>query len=488
MRKFTIATVPAFVLALALSAAAQEKPIMTNKEMKDTLKASVSGAVVLDYVWRSSEITAFTDSFSGVKNNPGGTPPPPPPGTPADADAESTFEGHLAIRMDIDLNDKVAAVIEFGTKRVDGGFINKWGNSTAEDIQLREARVVISDFLTQGLKLGVGLPDWSFDVRGKGSSMAFDPRHSQSALRNSGTVQDGAGSLAARAGFPEEMEPVGFWLGWTNQQITLEFVALMAVIEGGSASQDEALYAVDFWYALDQIGKGSKVGAILALGTGPGAHTSVYTFGGGADIKLMDGNLDVYAEFYVQFGEAGRNATGENDASGSAFQIGGTYTIPNNNIWFGANLTYFSGDGDTLATDDSVDRFMGYESVSDLMILEDMYFGFDWDSNYMAFKFSGGVALSLGAGKDNLRLSGIVGFARTLEDVFFTAAAGGPQDGLGTEVDLKAQWVLTKQASLNFAIAFLFGSDVLEASMGGSASPDAEDNASLFTFGADLRF
>lgn len=473
MRKFTIATIPAFVLALALSAAAQEKPITTNKENKDTLKASVSGAVVLDYVWRSSEITTFTEGFSAGLT----------------ADAEGTFEGHLAIRMDVDLNDKVAAVVELGTKRVDGFAINEWGNNTAEGIQLREARVVVSDFLTQGLKLGVGISDWSFDVRGKGNSMAFDPRHSQTATRNGGTSEEGLGSLAARASVPEEMEPVGFWLGWTNQQITLEFVALMAVIEGGSASADEALYAIDFWYALDQIGKGSKVGAIIAVGTGLGSHTSVFTFGGGADFKLMDGNLDVYGEFYVQFGEAGEIflKTDEAKANGTAFQIGATYTIPNNNIWLGLNLTYFSGDGDAVASaDDSVDRFMGYESISDLLILEDMYFGFDWDSNYMAFKFSGGVALSLGAGKDNLRLSAIVGFARTVEDVAFSAVIN--EDALGTEVDLKAQWVLTKQASLNFAVAFLFGSDVLEQSMGGAGNPDAEDNASLFTFGADLRF
>ena len=480
MRKFTIATIPAFVLALALSAAAQEKPITTNKENKDTLKASVSGNVVLDYIWRSSEITSFNATAFGPLG--------------VNQDAQNTFEGHLAIRMDVDLNDKVAAVVEFGTKRVDGGAILNWGDATADAIQLREARVVVSDFLTQGLKFGAGIADWSFDVRGKGSAMAFDPRHSQSALRNSGVFEDGAGALAFRGGAtggagsgPEEMEPVGFWLNWTNQQITLEFVALMAVIEGGAASADEALYAIDFWYALDNVGKGSKVGAIIAVGTGPGAHTSVYTFGGGADIKLMDGNLDVYGEFYVQFGEAGRNATGENDASGSAFQIGGTYTIPNNNIWFGLNLTYFSGDGDVAGGgDDSVDRFMGYESISDLMILEDMYFGYDWDANYMAFKFSGGVALSLGAGKDNLRISGIIGIARTLEDVAF--GGGVNEDALGTEVDIKAQWVLTKQASLNFAIAFLFGSDVLEQSMGGAANPDAEDNASLFTFGADLRF
>jgi hypothetical protein len=487
MKKFTFVAIPGFVLALALSAMAQEKPITTNKEMKDTLKASVSGAVVLDYVWRSQEMTGFTASFSGG---------------PAASDAENTFEGHLAIRMDVDLNDKVAAVVEFGTKRVDGGAILNWGNATANVIQLREARVVITDFLTQGLKFGVGLTDWSFDVRGKGQAFAFDPRHSQSFARNLSTNADPAGALGARAGAPEELESVGFWGSWSNQQVQLDVVLLPAALEGGSVGNDEALYAIDFWYHLDSVGKGSKIGAILAaVAYGPFTSTSVFTFGVGADLRMLDGNLELFAEVYFQFGDAGTNDGGgpiipgvvnagdTAKAKGIAFNLGAQYTIPNNPIWFGGTITYLSGDKDTTA-DKDVNNFLSYENVNDLMILEDMYLGFDWDTNYMAFKINGGFALSVGAGKENLRLSLMIGIARTNKDVQFAVANGGTTKKLGNELDLKAEWILTKQASLNFGVGFLFGSEVLENSMdtAGAVASKSEKNAILYTLGAMLKF
>jgi len=474
MRKSIIALIPAFVLALALSAAAQEKPITTNKENKDTLHASVSGTVQLDYVWRSNEMTAFTDSVGG--------------GGALASDSENTFEGYLAIRMDVDLNDKVAAVVEFGTKRVDGGAILPWAIGAANPIQLREARVVVSDFLTQGLKFGVGISDWTFDVRGKGNSFAFDMRHSQTITRNLGTNQQGLGSLGASAGNPDELEPVGFWFNWSNNQITLDLVMLPAVIEGGPASQDEALYAIDFWYNLDSVGKGSRVGAILAVssfgGVNGGSNTDIFTFGVGGDLKFLEGNLELYAEVYFQFGGAGEVGGVNQKAKGVAFQLGAQYTIPNNPIWLGINLTYVSGDNDTTDTK-NVDRFVSYENINDLMILEDMYFGFDIDTNYMAVKVSGGFAMSVGSGKENLHLDAIIGFAKAIEDWAFAA---GNEDALGTELDLKAKWILTKQASIQLGIAFLFGSDILEASMGGAVNNRSENNTIMYTLGAELKF
>ena len=51
----------------ALSAAAQqERNVTTSKGNGDTVKVTVSGNVVLDYVYRAREMTAYTDSFSGA--------------------------------------------------------------------------------------------------------------------------------------------------------------------------------------------------------------------------------------------------------------------------------------------------------------------------------------------------------------------------------------------------------------------------------------
>ncbi|HXX95410.1 MAG TPA: hypothetical protein VEN81_17440 [Planctomycetota bacterium] len=503
MRTSVIAFTPGLVLALALGAAAQDRPVTTNKDNKDTLHVSISGTVDLDYVWRSQEITGFTDSAQAE----------PGPG-PAGSHSENTFEGYLAVRMDVDLNDKVSAVIEFGTKRVDNGEILTWGGTGANTIFLREARVNVGDFLTQGLKLGAGISDWTFDVRGRGNSFAFDPRHSEPFGHNMSTVQDGAGTLGNRAGFPQELEPVGFWLSWTHNQLIIELVALPAVIEGGPVTADESLYAFDLWYLMDSIGKGSKIGAILALDhaeamsnagfvgsatSAPiaGTHMDVATIGGGADLRMMDGALELFGEVYFQFGYGGSNgavpipgtpgAGSSARAGGYAFNFGAQYTIPNNPVWLGAGFNYLSGDGNSNAgTDKKVSSFMSYGSVKDLMILEDMYYGFNWDTNYWAFKLNGGFALSIASGDKNLKIDGILGIARTAQTVAF--APGTTTHGLGDEVDVKATWVLTKQASLHAGLAFLFSSEVLKDSMAAIPGSDPKNHAIEYVLGAELKF
>ena len=479
MRKLGLLTTPAFILALAVSAGAQEKPLTTKKESEGTVKVNVSGTVQLDYVWRSKEMEAAVVTL----------------GTNGTGESENTFEGYAALRLDVELSDKVAAVLEVGNERVAGGGILAWGQtdpvtgSTSQDIVLREAHLRLSDFLTPALSAQIGIGTWSFDVRGKGSSFAFDPRHSQSFTRNLSTTADTGASLTNA---PEELQPVGGVLTYTRDALTFELVLLPAVIEAGPASDDEALYAADFWYRLD--GKGSRVGAILAVvsyedgATRGGGTTSVITLGGGASLKGFVENLEIFGEIYLQFGDAGINqADGDDlDAGGIAFTAGAEYTLSPQNIKVGGSITIISGDDDTVGTDDDVDTFLSYENVNDLIIIEDMYLGFDWDSNYFAFKAWGELPLSVGGGKDNLVLSAIIGITRTNEDVEF--GGGVSEDALGNELDVKARWILNKQVSFRAGIALLMGSDVLEESMGGSANPDSDDSAILFMVGTDVRF
>jgi hypothetical protein len=445
---------------------------MTSRDRADTVKVNVSGNVVLDYVWRSKEVTFFTESFSGGVSH------------------ENTFEGYAAVRVDAELSEKVSAVIEVGTKRVDGNEINEWGNAPAEPIQLREAGVMVNEFLTPALSFRLGIANWAFDVRGRGSAFALDPRHSQSIARNVGltATADGLGALAARAGSPEELEPVGAVFTYVepaNKQFMLNVVLLPAMIEAGPSGDDESLYAVDFWYNLDAVGKGSRVGVVLARHD-HAASDGFYTLGAGVVLKGMSEGLELYGEVYTQFGTANRAGGQDIDAGGFGGQVGLEYRLGGEmKPWVGLNLTLLSGDDDTDPTDDEESRFLSYENVNDLAILEDMYLGFDWDTNYVAIKVSGGVTFSVAGGKDNLELSAVLGFCRTREDVRFPS---GGEDALGNEIDVRARWILNRQAAITALFAYLTGSDVLEESMGGSANPDSEDNAMLYTLGLDLKF
>ena len=472
-------------LAALPAAAQQERNVTTSKDRGDTVKVTVSGNVVLDYVYRSREMTAFTDTFTAYTA----------PATPSIA--ENTFEGYVAARLDIEMSDKVSALVEFGTKRVDGGAILRWGGVSASGIDLREAAVIMNDFLTADLKAQLGVTTWSFDVRGKGSSMAFDPRHSQSLTRNlSGaiTLQETGNGRLALAAAPEELESVGSTLTYSRNNLTFDLVLLPAAIEGGAIHGDEALYAIDGWYKLDD--KGSRIGMILAHSTLPGvvggnSHVQLNTFGIGADVKSLAEGLEVYAEVYFQFGQAGENAVGDTiRANGRAAQAGVEYHLKSeNDIWFGINFTWMSGDDDTSASDNKASRFVGYENIHDLMILEDQYFGFDWDSNMSVVKLMGGASFSVGGGKNNLEVSAILGNARTAKKVGFTGTTETSRK-LGNEIDAKVSWHLNHQASLSLGVGYLFSSDVLEKSMDatGYTAKQSLNNAWMYTLGVDVKF
>jgi hypothetical protein len=477
----------ALALCLAAQAAsAQERPVTTRQDQGDTLKMNVSGSMTMDFVWRSNETTFVTEGFTVGGET---------------SDGETSIEGRLGIRFDAELSDKISVVVEIGKARVDGG-IDEFNGGTSEDVRLLEAHVMINEFLRPGLKAQLGISTWNFDVRGKGRSFAFDPRHSQSIVRNWQTGEDTLTGWAGRGDEPNALYPVGVTLTYVKDALTIDVVVLPVVIEGGNPTEDEALYAFDLWYNLDSaVSKGSRLGLIAAVNNiGPGLpaaptsnhKTSVATIGGGIVLHGLADGLEIYGEGYIQFGNAGQQVTaGEQDevkAKGKAGQVGFEYRIPGNvnNAWLGANVTYVSGDSDNSAND-NVDTFLSYENVRDLLILEDQYFGFDVDVNYTAFKVSAVASFSVGQGKNNVELMAIAGFTKANEDVFITATEG--EDKLGNEFDVTFVYHVNKQVNVHTAFAYLSGSDILEEAMGGGSSgSDASDKAMMATLGFDVKF
>jgi hypothetical protein len=481
MKHSTIAgslAISGFLLAFALPAAAQDKPVMSSKDRSDTVKVTVTGEVDLMYVWRRDEITTFTGGASGA------TPP-------ADVGSENTLEGFVALRMNAELSDKVSATLEFGTKQADGGNLSVFagpgpapGTTAALGLKLREANIMIQELFLPELQLQVGISTWSFDLRGKGESMAFDPRHSQSFWRNVNGAPDSDTTLGFRASDPEEPEPVGAWLRYGREKLVFDLVALPAVIEGGSPHGDEALYVLDVFYKLDD--KDSRIGLIASATSGPGGGTLVYTYGGGFDWKGY-GQFDVYGEIYFQNGRSGLVSGAPSvNVGGYAYQAGVEYDVPGDSkSWIGANITYFSGDSQANGKSSS---FLSYENMHDLMIIEDMYLGFDWDTNYRAFKFGGGFSTNAG-GKGNLRFSAIVALCQTARSVqFVTIPSPANTRKLGNEGDLRIDWDFTKQLTVSAGVAYLWASEVLEDSMEAAAVGTPSQHTVLFTVGTDLKF
>jgi hypothetical protein len=495
------------VLAASSAALAQDKPLTTSPDRPNTVKVIVTGDVVLDWVNRGPEVTAFR--MSSTRTAPLTQAP-----TVADSDSEDTLEGHVAVRLHMEMSDKVSVVVEIGTRRYDNDVVNTFGagqvgtgGEESADVLLREAHVLLADLITPGLVVQLGISTWSFDPRGRGNPMAFAPRRSQLFTRNIDSYevasqQESAVGRFGEAGFMDTLDPVGATATYTRGTVTIDLVLLPAMIEGGNPSNDEAMYAVDLWLKIDE--KGSRVGVIVGLNTfasndqvapnlgkSNNEESAIITFGVGIDLRMIE-DFVFFGEFYIQRGDAGQfpdTLTTEDtyEANGMAFQIGLEWRHQVGNpmpIWAGLSYLTYSGDDDIDPNDKDVDRFASYEGMNELMIVESMDFGFDIDSNYTAIKFWGGIALTA-ASKDDLEISAMVGICKHTEDV---TTPSGDEDGLGNELDVHLKWNLSKQVALKLDFAALFGSDSLEGAMGGSAAPDAEDSTMLWVLGADLRF
>jgi hypothetical protein len=496
-------------LALSATASAQEKPVSTDKGNTDTARVYVSGNQTTDYVQRDRELTAFTDSISnpnGATNTTGSR-------------SENTFEGEMGIRFTAELTNKVTAVLEVGTRRIDGnpdaatgeGGINRFGEGEALRIKLKEAHVLLPVVIIPQVRAELGITTWKFNPRGKGGALAFDPRGSQTVTRNldSDDVpfnrRDDAVNRFAEAAFAEFAQPVGAVFTYQEGAIVVDLVLLPTVNdEGGDPSDDDQLYALDGMLNLDSLGlgQGSRVGVIAALTAvrtdaadfvTPGndeGRTRMITLGGGTTLKVLE-SLEAFLEGYVQTGKGGELLSGQRVAKGGhavRFGLEWHHTVANPMpIWAGINFTHISGEKDRPgeALNRKASRFAAYESVSDLMILEDPYFGFDWDSNFQATKISGGLSLTT-VTENDLDLMFIVGITRAVNSL--DVPTGGTENKLGNEVDIKATWHMTKQFALRLNLAYLWGSTLLEKAMGGAGNPHSSDTAFLFVLGWDLTF
>lgn len=433
MKRIAIAL--GFVLAAAPAFA---QKVDGDPERTDTLRILVTGRVNFDLVFRDAELT---DTRLGSGED------------------EFTIEGDLKLRLDLEMQENIAATVTIRNKRLaEGATLAIGSNPEATGVIFDEANITVNDFLTASLKMTLGILQPTFDIRGRGSAFFFDPAHSDPL-----TAKLGASGTVFAAGLEDELQPAGVALTYNRENVTFGAWILPAVIEGGRATDDEAAYALWFLWAFE---KGTRFGAIFNVSSVPGHDTSLYTLGGGITLHGLVDGLELYGEIYFQFGDAGPSL----DAGGLGTQIGAEYRFTEHGIFLSANFTYVSGDDDALDSD--LDSFVSYENVNDLLILEDPWFGIDLDHNYLSVKIGGGVSFL----ENKLELSILAGFNKLLEDV-------AAEDDIGHELDVRARLLASKQLSFRTAIAFLFGSDVIE-----KLGTEDEDRMFLWTLGADLQF
>jgi hypothetical protein len=320
-----------------------------------------------------------------------------------------------------------------------------------------------------------------FDVRGKGSSW-YAPGKSDSFSNQVSTLAATSVPGFLSAATPDENSPAGIVAYYNAEGWTGGLALLFAVREGGTAQDDESAYFAWLYYDLASVGKGSRLGFLLATNNYSGSETAVNTLGVGASLKdLATANSEIFINIAINNGDAGRVGGQTLTAKGRAMEFGFNYVLnPESQQWVEIAFTQLSGDGDTSANED-VDNFLGYVYRSNgLLIVEDPVFGLNWNTNYQCIKIQGGMSFTQGAMKNNVNVTVALGLCSTVEDV-----GSSPDDTtkLGTEFDVRVVWWHSKAVAMEINLGVLSGSDVLELATGGPAASGSETSSQLFTIG-----
>jgi hypothetical protein len=462
-RIVSLALVAALVMTIAPFAMAQGGPAVTGAGGENrALGLQVYGS--LDLQMR------YGDSGYAVGVTDGGTDDPAWIGSPK-----------MLLGLKANLADKASLVAELYVPRIGSLFLgpsNYFGGfgidgSGGVDIGVRQAYVKIEDALVQDLAITFGLQDLVFDVVGQGNPLLIALGDAEYAGILADEAWQGTTYIESRPGGLR----ADYKLGAAGSLSAYHMVVGLNNLE-----DMEAITGVQGQYKVTE--KTSVEGMInlMNLGFGvDGKKSEVWLLGIGAasNGEFVDG-LNLWAQVGFNFGTVETIGADEVDAAGLMFDIGASYQLdmamkPK----FGVEYLYVSGDKDETGADDKYEGFISYEDNDDLIVLEDNEFGFDTDENYSVIKLRASITTDVaGPVKDNFTLELVLGIAKMVEEI-------GNEDGLGTEIDIKASWAASKNLTVYGGFGFLVGSDVLETQVSGF---EEYDSAFTYFVGTNVTF
>lgn len=480
-KKLCLLVVPVIFLGMALIAYGQVPPAVTTKgEVTSASKITISGGIDLDYVYMDKVGMEVATANSWT---PGGLATP--------KKSMDAVLGKFFVRFDVQLSDGVEAVLSLGNNILTDGLQPLAAGEGVEDVLFEYAYIKFKEFYNPNLALTLGIQDFKLDYRGKGNPFFLD-------VKNSDSAWDHVNSAVPHLTQWIIYDPVGFNLNYKQDPVDFNLFGAIGS-EGGTRSADEIVFGANLAYGLSNIGKlgknsnvnllltwfsGGAAGPFSGLDPGDTHEQDVYTIGAGFDLFDIGDvkGLELFAEAYKQFGDAGRLTIAGNqetlDAKGYAFQGGGRYEFQNvtGNPWLEAKYVYISGDDDPTDTD--CENFISYEGNNEFLIVENHVLGFDVDTNYSAFKLSGGIDVELQKEK-MLHLSILAGFFKFNEEI----VGATKEDDLGTEIDFTAVFDYSKSVNFHATFGFLVGADALEL-----FTAEEDNDVKGFVLGTSLRF
>jgi hypothetical protein len=432
-------------MLIALLLLTQDLPVTIGTERHSAVRLQISGHVDPHYMVRSGAI----NEAGGVLN-----------GLVLETGSSNAWSGRIGLRVDVEVKDRVSAVIELENRNFDEGLNRPFGSDPeTDDLDIKQGYIEAG---SPRINLRIGVQDVTFRNR----------PHDEPFFMDLGEVEgffDGFSASAIRNTVDRDVrEAVGLRLFYTPFEIvTLQ--ALWAVTgEGGGSSDDESVAA---FAASALLSESIAVWILAAAVSGGGSGLDkVGTLGAGVDGYLGVGKeIEMFAEGYLQ----GGRLTADVRKEAFAVNVGSRYVAEK--FWVEAAFSHRSGN---RRTTDRIDQaFQSYENENRFLILQSAEFGLDVDTNLSVLRAAVGLG-SFDLSDRPLRLQMDVG--KFAADEPFTASR---EEDWGVEGDLSLTWSWNESFQFWIKGAWLLGSAILE-----DLTADREDDARLLVFGAGLKF
>ncbi len=441
---------------LALASFLAQDRVDTDPRRDDTITLTISGSTDIDAVFRNRVLVDARGSLTTT--------------TGAERGA-GTIEGTVQLRLTASLQESVTTSLLFRNERLPGdGLLG--ANPEGLGLIVKEAWLQFDGVLNPGVSLAIGAQPYSFDLRGRGSPFFFDPYHSESFF-----TDINAPSLVSAL---DSLQPTGAVVRYLTEEFEAT-VAALVLIEGGTL-KDKEIAGVGT--VLGRFGR-SRWGFMAAIDAVAGARTSLLTFGGGLSYREFAG-WELYVEAYAQIGDRTEIIFGGQKASLSGiahgFQLGARYETSHGrapsatNYFLELNYTWLGNDHDI--TDDEENRFISYENVNDLLVLESSLYGLDLDTNFMVLKILAGMSPW-----ERVSISGALGFAKLNAPAPFIPSLLNRTNDLGMEADVRVVYEFSRQVTIHFDGGVLTSSAFIKRNTSG-----AEDRAGVAVMGVVVRF
>lgn len=439
----------------------------------------IEGEIDAPFTYRSSEMTTVLDG--------------------TDQEYDVLLSPGISISMKWNLADKVSAFLQLENTRLDDGALGTAANTEAagtdtSNLIVEQAYIKVEGFISEKLNFTLGTQDLTFTLRKGEGAFFMDIAESEVFIEpNLGLIGDvaeaGDAPFLGDARTKGTSEFGGFVFNYgsladDNYAATLFWgvareTGADANVIPALRDADDKLFGVNVDYKLSGDDR-NLVKVLLTTVDNVEFGTNIMTIGVGADYFGAVENLELYAEFYTQSGDA----MTKTDAKGNAFRLGGKYDIQHDLKPY-VELSIWSLSGDKGKAGETAE-FISYENVDSTLILEDHLFGLDLDSNYTATKIEAGIETSLDINGD--------GTAEPVSVKFlfgqFTVAEvpSGVKDGLGTEIDITATLHYTENLSFTFALGMLSGADFFDQFKVVNPAFKGTDSMTFVSFGANVKF